>query len=1432
MGAKYAFFLLLLINFVFSVNINSCQNLSTQGETYVLQNDIPAASARCINITANDTTLNCDGHSILGPGTGTVGIGVYTNASNTTIMDCTIAYYDIGIYSNGTNLSPIITHILNVTLYNQSVGIQANDAVLNVSDTTLHNQTVGVYAGGTYSWPLIQNSMLYNQIIGIYVQSNYSWPLIQNSMLYNQIIGIDVGNGPRAVWGPQVTNTTLYNQALGINVGNGVYIWDVNITNATLYNQAIGIYLGNAYMWDTNIDDVTLYNQTTGIQIANYTWYANISNVVLYNQTTGINISDSWFINIENITLYNHTGPSAAFGPLWYMNITNYEAYNSESNALYIMAWYLNLTDIYVHDSGGGTYILGGYFNLTGHRSINISEDLYTAVPQYSPGIGLYVESGTGVCDISDVYSYNTSSSAVSLYDVFNCTLSDVYAEYGAYNGQTDSLISMHGDQSYLDPCPNSNAWNITAVRSYANLSNISGGIGIAVTNGMVENITAHDCKMSGVGVVLGNNSVARNLEGYNNGLAGVAVVAGLQNISMLDIYGDPFPLMPVVWDKSDEGPAEAYNLTGYNNGYIGVAAAVINKSLISGIEAYNTGPNYWGLEVDELCDPLASNCMPFSYFYLDEGAGPLNSTTARIGALLFGYDTNNAWSFPANTSQTGTIEDVHAYNNSIGVMPYSVMGAFIEDVSSYDNSQHGVYPQEVMRASLNNISSHDNGRDGLNTYSDMAFILAGAELLLNNSEFYDNGQDGIGNPDISVALDIHNSEIHDNGGRGMHLPWDWLGSYTNLLVYDNGMEGFYSYYISEDNITNCSFYNNGGDGFHASMIEIASIRESSFYGNAGHGFGTMSSWWFNMSNTSSYGNGGDGFNFCVDDVSLFGDFCLHEGVLLNHTDAYSNAGDGIAIQDIIVPRSNASHGRTPVPTLLNSELYENEGAGLVVSTGVNWIYNTTISSNEIGVKMLPPLTNTTVTMDLSTSPEPPHISRPYPNTTFIMNDSLLMRNKQADFMIDIPVMGNFTPNISVTVFNTTFWRTPVSLFYTTNNSDPIDISFSGSNSLPQRPPPTYAPLFRTLDVESPTGENLNATLIHYTDDDIIGRNVSNLEVFVYHDNKWSKVQDQVHWDAWKFFVFYNYSNFSTFTIFENSTDYGTDEDDDHECTRDKDCDPCYICKWHSCRLPDEACPDNSYCPPEYTCVDCECVPPECFIDSDCPEGYECEDYECVPPECMEDSDCPSGYTCEDYECVPPECMEDSDCPTGYECENYECVPPECMEDSDCPEGYECENYGCIKEPEEIAPELELQIEVSESPVEGSEVTIIITDQDGNAVAGAEALIQFKEGIKTITYGPVLTDSDGEVSFTPDTSGEHTAYAAKEGYPDAQEQFMVSAAPAPPAVGAGVPAAEAPQQFIEEDALQWLMMALLFIMVIAMMVYMFLSRRRKGKKKG
>jgi len=109
-------FSLVLMGFCFSVNIDACEEIDTPG-TYYLTSDVSGApyvtayGDTCMDITADDVVLDCQGHSISHDGSG-YGILVNSPGGDVTVQNCVVHDYTEAITVNGTASTQFIDNLV------------------------------------------------------------------------------------------------------------------------------------------------------------------------------------------------------------------------------------------------------------------------------------------------------------------------------------------------------------------------------------------------------------------------------------------------------------------------------------------------------------------------------------------------------------------------------------------------------------------------------------------------------------------------------------------------------------------------------------------------------------------------------------------------------------------------------------------------------------------------------------------------------------------------------------------------------------------------------------------------------------------------------------------------------------------------------------------------------------------------------------------------------------------------------------------------------------------------------------------------------------------------------------------------------------------------------------------------------------------------
>ena len=125
-----------------SIEVSECGILDTPGYTYYLINDITnSEDQECLNISANDITLDCQGHTInAGYKDGIHLERVISEETNITINNCVISEGQNAIYlinANNNNLTNITSTGSNIEIYLRSSDSNAFSNI-NIEGSTFH----------------------------------------------------------------------------------------------------------------------------------------------------------------------------------------------------------------------------------------------------------------------------------------------------------------------------------------------------------------------------------------------------------------------------------------------------------------------------------------------------------------------------------------------------------------------------------------------------------------------------------------------------------------------------------------------------------------------------------------------------------------------------------------------------------------------------------------------------------------------------------------------------------------------------------------------------------------------------------------------------------------------------------------------------------------------------------------------------------------------------------------------------------------------------------------------------------------------------------------------------------------------------------------------------------------------------------------------
>ena len=378
--------------------ITNCMTLDENYGTYYLTQDIITTKNydKCMNITANHVTLDCQGYTILGDDrVGEIGIYI-NNVDNTTIKDCIImGYSDGGIYVSNSNDN-------NIT------GTTIASKYVNITDCSTLDMNYRTY----YLTQDIIDSSTFNCM---HITADHIILDCQG----HTIDGIDGANS-YGICLDAVENTTLQNCII-TDWKYGIYSYDsedniiTNITESSCTN--IGLYL--RYGRGTTVENSTFNNNIVGIYI-DYDNDNFISNVTLSgNSHYGIGLrSRVANINVTDSYIYNNTDAGISFDEFAGNHPTNCYVYNN----------LFNNTVNYIDDHSPTTL----YFNTTQQ----IGTRIYSSGTQIGGNYWAY-PNGTG-------YSETCSKSSNGLDNGMFCNQYVVDTGVYDYLPLTEQLMNIY----------------------------------------------------------------------------------------------------------------------------------------------------------------------------------------------------------------------------------------------------------------------------------------------------------------------------------------------------------------------------------------------------------------------------------------------------------------------------------------------------------------------------------------------------------------------------------------------------------------------------------------------------------------------------------------------------------------------------------------------------------------------------------------------------------------------------------------------------------------------------------------------------------------------------------------------------------------------------------------------------------------------------
>jgi len=371
-----------------NITISDCNTLDEENGIYYLTSDITdSPTSNCMDIAANNVTLDCQGHTIDGNDDADYGIKI-SEYHNVTIKNCLITDWDVAgitVY-NGNDIT---FKNLNVSS-NEDIGFfvfQANTTIF-INITVNENGDEGIFIDYGSGYLLENITAKHNG------QDNIAIVIINNSVLRNietsgsSESGIRLNNAHNINFSNiKSYNNSMYGFDFGINSGF-INISSSNFTNNgyfDIFSQVTEEYCNDTVLDNvlgTDYQEILFYNSEIVID----SWNDNFTSIILCNADNSI---------INNVNLTGNKSNGIILLDTDNVNLTNLYL-NKSYNSLYIKndnSVRIENTTIENSENYGIYFRSDGYIN-----NVNISKS----------GYGLFFNTDDGA-NVSNCEIFNNS---------------------------------------------------------------------------------------------------------------------------------------------------------------------------------------------------------------------------------------------------------------------------------------------------------------------------------------------------------------------------------------------------------------------------------------------------------------------------------------------------------------------------------------------------------------------------------------------------------------------------------------------------------------------------------------------------------------------------------------------------------------------------------------------------------------------------------------------------------------------------------------------------------------------------------------------------------------------------------------------------------------------------------------------------------------
>ncbi|MFH2027819.1 MAG: NosD domain-containing protein, partial [Nanoarchaeota archaeon] len=700
---------------------NACGELDEENRIYTLTTDIQAG-ANCFDVKANNITLDCDGHTIIGDGTG-IGVRTYAFLSDyTTLENCILDNFSIGIYWNNAHNGII----RNNTVFDLGHGIWLEASDNNIIE---QNRVNGSGISGIEFAIAENNTFTDNTIIGNYSNGifNSITTNLNNNILNNHIAGSLYGIRVAQDSVGSIGNNMIYNCSYGIYL---IEAHEFIISNNNVSRNNYGIYVNRS---SENLIYNNLFDNINNTYLEFTTPYVNNWNASLQigpNIIGGNNIGGNYY---SDYTGYDSDGDGV--GEVVY-TIPGTTADNTDYLPLTNNVG-IGLTDCANMDAPGNYYLTQDIIDSTAYHCMNISANnvvldcqghkIDALVGSGYHGIYAYVLSNITVknCFLSDWPNFYFYILGVHNSYFENVRLeSEVYGGFGFHvGGNHNYFVGCSADSTanygfYLPPYVNNNTFvDVTANGSlYGFYLNSAGST--KIINSTIKDNSQYDIFIQPYSTNYCNDLVENTIGTGDKPIVYFNETVNLQN------WDNNFSEM--ILCNADNSVLSNIKLDGTKTGII---LAMTDNAILDNINITN---NYIGLRLYSSTNNIIKN----SYF---EGNGDGIYASANNNVFNATYVFNNSRGIALDSSDYNTIDNCIFEKNNVGLLLLYSDKAKVRNITSFSNTNYGL---SIVQSRWNNISDStifDNDGYGVYVYSSSWDSYFWNNLFNNTENIYFN---------------------------------------------------------------------------------------------------------------------------------------------------------------------------------------------------------------------------------------------------------------------------------------------------------------------------------------------------------------------------------------------------------------------------------------------------------------------------------------------------------------------------------------------------------------------------------------------------------------------------------------------------------------------------------------------------------------------